>query len=329
MRPIFFAILLTLVSTPAFAATTWSSLDSQDFVRKAVCTTGTEAPPTLATEGLSTASLASVVVVVESGSAFGAGARLNAYTWNQFSAAWSRQPEADIELDATLKAQTIGPLNPGPVGRLVFAPSGLAAASTIILIGSPSAEGVRPQALDAYGRVYARVVGADGGIPEVTVANQPTAIAVEVGDGGLEIQGVVVGTIPADGGVPEVVVSGSVVATSPDGGVPEVTLGDFGTETNRLATTATATAGGLTGAVTVPDSTDVPVPATALENRRGVTIQNLGPSAIYCCLQTGCTTATGMRVLPGGSMYRGVGPSVGIFCISASGDADVRVEEVR
>jgi hypothetical protein len=275
MRPIFFAILLTLVSTPAFAATTWSSLDSQGFVRKAVCTTGTEAAPTLATEGLSAASLASVVVVVESGSAFGAGARLNAYTWNQFSAAWSRQPEADIELDATLKAQTIGPLNPGPVGRLVYAPSGLAAASTIILIGSPSAEGVRPQALDAYGRVYVRSVSADGDIPEVTLG------------------------------------------------------GKLGTETNRLATTATATAGGLTGAVTVPDSTDVPVPATALENRRGVTVQNLGPSAIYCCLQTGCTTATGMRVLPGGSMYRGVGPSVGIFCISASGDADVRVEEVR
>lgn len=188
MRPIFFAILLTLVSTPAFAATTWSSLDSQGFVRKAVCTTGTEAAPTLAAEGLSTASLVSVVVVVESGSAFGTGARLNAYTWNQFSAAWSRQPESDIELDATLEAQTIGPLNPGPVGRLVFAPSGLAAASTITLIGSPSAEGVRPQALDAYGRVYTRVVGADGGVPEVR---------------------------------------GTVVVTSPDGGLPEVGLGDL------------------------------------------------------------------------------------------------------
>lgn len=127
-----------------------------------------------------------------------------------------------------------------------------------------------------------------------------------------------------------VVVEGPVVVASADGGIPEVVLGEMlGTETNRLATTATATAGGLTGAVTVPDSTDVPVPATALENRRGVTVQNLGPSAIYCCLQTGCTTATGMRVLPGGSMYRGVGPSVGIFCISAGGDADVRVEEVR
>lgn len=177
MRPIFFAILLTIVSTPAFAATTWSSLDSQGFVRKAVCTTGTEAAPTLATEGLSAASLASVVVVVESGSAFGDGARLNAYTWNQFSAAWSRQPEADIELDATLKAQTIGPLNPGPVGRLAYAPSGLAAASTIILIGSPSAEGVRPQALDAYGRVYTRVVGADGGAPEVVSVSANTAAA--------------------------------------------------------------------------------------------------------------------------------------------------------
>ncbi|MGI5862878.1 MAG: hypothetical protein ACOX6T_12575 [Myxococcales bacterium] len=62
-------------------------------------------------------------------------------------------------------------------------------------------------------------------------------------------------------------------SVSADGGIPEVTLGEMlGTETNRLATTATATAGGLTGAVTVPDSIDVPVPATALENRRGATV---------------------------------------------------------
>jgi hypothetical protein len=374
MRPIFFAILLTIVSTPAFAATTWSSLDSQGFVRKAVCTTGTEAAPALATAGLSAASLASVVVVVESGSAFGAGARLNAYTWNQFSAAWSRQPEADLELDATLEAQTIGPLNPGPVGRLVFAPSGLAAASTITLIGSPSAEGVRPQALDAYGRVYTRVVGAGGGVPEVrgtVVVTSPDGGLPEVGLGDLltalapgyvaivDALGNQIGIAAAPLASEPIVDGAAVGAANPlpqsiwgveRGATQSVaatvsTLGNdhagvdvairsesgalLGTETNRLATSASATGGGLTGAVTVPDSIDVSVPATALENRRGATVQNLGPSAIYCCLQTGCTAATGMRVLPGGSMYRGIGPSVGIFCISSSGDADVRVEEVR
>lgn len=268
MRPIFFAILLTIMSTPAFAATTWSSLDSQGFVRKAVCTTGTEAAPTLATVGLSTASLVSVVVVVESSSAFGAGARLNAYTWNQFSAAWSRQPEADLELDATLEAQTIGPLNPGPVGRLVFAPSGLAAASTITLIGSPSAEGVRPQALDAYGRVYTRVVGAGGGLPEFT---------------------------------------------------------------GRVNTSASISA--AHGEVACSEQAATALPATALDGRRSILVQNLGPNAIYVCASDACDDETGLRVLPGGTLSLDVGDAIGLYCRASTAaqvaGAGVRYLEVR
>jgi len=221
-------------------------------------------------------------------------------------------------------------------------------------VQTPDGGMIRTQA-DELGRAYVRLVSADGGVPEVR-----GTVAVTSPDGGIpEVSLGDLGTsarpLPA-----EIVADGAAVgAANPlpqsiwgaaRGATPAAsptvsTLGNdragvdvalrslsgelLGTETNRLATNASATGGGLTGAVTVPDSIDVSVPATALENRRGATVQNLGPSAIYCCLQTGCTAATGMRVLPGGSMYRGIGPSVGIFCISASGDADVRVEEVR
>ena len=205
-------------------------------------------------------------------------------------------------------------------------------------------------------------------IADMEDGRTPVHPYVQTPDGGMirtqadELGRAYVRLVSADGGVPEV--RGTVAVTSPDGGIPEVSLGDLGTSARPLPAEIVADGAAVGAANPLPQSiwgaargatpAASPTVSTLGNDRAGVdvalrslsgellgtetnrlatnasaTVQNLGPSAIYCCLQTGCTAATGMRVLPGGSMYRGIGPSVGIFCISASGDADVRVEEVR
>jgi hypothetical protein len=81
-----------------------------------------------------------------------------------------------------------------------------------------------------------------------------------------------------------------------------------------------------TAAVSVGTSA-VALPTTALANRQGFMLQNLGPSDLYIGAST-VTTATGVKV-PSGSTFSepALGPHVTIYGIVASSTADVRVME--
>jgi hypothetical protein len=124
----------TLIVASSQAATTWAS---SGVGVTATCTTGTEAAPTLATQGMSLEGLDSFVVVVKStASAFSAGT-LDAYIYDLVSASWSRAPDLDLTVKAGLTQQAFyGFRVTAPRGRIAFIPNGLGQANVVYLNGS-------------------------------------------------------------------------------------------------------------------------------------------------------------------------------------------------
>lgn len=86
-------ILLTLgFSLPTAAACVWT--DTGATARKVVCDSGTEAAPTLVTEGISLGTVATIGIVAQAAAgqtftAAPAGA-LHIYVWDNFVGAWAR-----------------------------------------------------------------------------------------------------------------------------------------------------------------------------------------------------------------------------------------------
>lgn len=74
-------------------------------------------------------------------------------------------------------------------------------------------------------------------------------------------------------------------------------------------------------------TTATALPATALTGRRKIYIQNLDNQEIFLG-GSGVTTANGLRIAAGGVFEDEVGDDVGLFAITASGTADVRVFEL-
>ena len=86
------AVLCLALSLPAAAACVWSTTGST--ARKVVCDSGTEAAPTLITEGITLNTVASIGVVAEAavGQTFTAApaGTLRIYIWDEFVGAWAR-----------------------------------------------------------------------------------------------------------------------------------------------------------------------------------------------------------------------------------------------
>jgi hypothetical protein len=124
-------------------ATTWTqdaTLSTyQAAVAKAVCTTGTEADPTLVTEGLDLWSLTGFAVHAEAAAAMTAGGLLKAYAWNPVTARWN--PVSDGSLDlivAAVQYQAFQGLEvTSGIGRIAYVPSGVGQAVTLYLVGTP------------------------------------------------------------------------------------------------------------------------------------------------------------------------------------------------
>lgn len=104
---------------------------------KAVCSTGSEAAPVAATDGLSLEGLGGFAVHVEAESAIGGGT-LQAYLFNQESGNWNRA-SADLDLVVTtglLRQGFAGFRVPSPAGRIAYVPSGLNVAVAVYLNGT-------------------------------------------------------------------------------------------------------------------------------------------------------------------------------------------------
>jgi hypothetical protein len=122
-------------------ATTWTqdaTLSTyQAAVAKAVCTTGTEADPTLVTEGLDLWSLTGFAVHAEAAAAMTVDGLLKAYAWNPVSARWNPVPDLDLTVAALQYQAFPGFEVTSGIGRIAYVPSGVGQAVTLYLVGTP------------------------------------------------------------------------------------------------------------------------------------------------------------------------------------------------
>jgi hypothetical protein len=122
-------------------ATTWTQdatvPSTQAAVAKAVCTTGTEAAPTLVTEGLDLWSLTGFVVHAEAAAAMTAGGLLKAYVWNPVTARWNPVPDLDLTVAALQYQAFAGFAVSSGIGRIAYVPSGVGQAVTLYIVGTP------------------------------------------------------------------------------------------------------------------------------------------------------------------------------------------------
>lgn len=89
-------------------ATTWSNPEA--YISQAVCTTGTESAPTLATQGLTLKFLTGFEVYLSADSTktlSGAGT-LQAFRYSNFLGRWARAPEFDIVITGALATGITG-----------------------------------------------------------------------------------------------------------------------------------------------------------------------------------------------------------------------------
>lgn len=115
----------------ALASCTYTAPDANTV--KSVCTTTTEAAPTLVTEGLSLSGVRAFNVVATASSAWTAGGTLNAYIWSAQAGAWVRAPDFDLTLPATTGQAwqaVFVPVNQG--SRIDYKPSVVGAVTTTI-----------------------------------------------------------------------------------------------------------------------------------------------------------------------------------------------------
>lgn len=130
------ALVVALAAAPAFAATTWTADTTTPYrTSKAVCTTGTEAAPSVATQGLPLNGLAGFTVHAEAAAAMTAGGVLQAYLWNPVTARWNRAPDLDLTVSAVQWQSFAGFQVAAGTGRIAYVPSGIGQAVNIYVIG--------------------------------------------------------------------------------------------------------------------------------------------------------------------------------------------------
>lgn len=162
MKKTMFAVLLfgLLVAATATATTTWTAGDSGDRrTATAVTTTGTEAAPTLSTQGFGLSGARGFSVHVESACvladggctypAFSAGT-LKAYLLNPVTNKWGRAPKLDCEVPSASSASCSGYRVEANWGRVAFIPAGLGA-STALNVYVVSDQGVTAEAMGSAG----------------------------------------------------------------------------------------------------------------------------------------------------------------------------------
>ena len=133
-----------VLGTSALATTTWTSKSGGDFPSAtAVTTTGTEAAPTLATQGFDLNGLAGFTVHLES-IANGDGGVMNfsagtllGYLYNPVSGVWNRASELDLVVAAGVPtAAYTGFSVSNPNGRVAWVPSGVGVAVKVYIEGT-------------------------------------------------------------------------------------------------------------------------------------------------------------------------------------------------
>lgn len=82
-----------------------------------------------------------------------------------------------------------------------------------------------------------------------------------------------------------------------------------------------------TSTTTVGSVTPTPLPATALTARTSLIVYNEGTDSIFCG-GASVTTATGVRVPPGGERAFPLSMRVALWAIAASGNQDIRTLEL-
>lgn len=109
-------------------ATTWSTLSGRSV--KAVCTTGTESAPTLATEGMSLDGVGGFSVHLEGDvtRTITTAGTLQAYLYEDVTGIWNRAPDLDLTPGVTgvRGCGFIGFTVPSARGRIAYLPSGVA-----------------------------------------------------------------------------------------------------------------------------------------------------------------------------------------------------------
>jgi hypothetical protein len=111
--------------------TTYSLTDRRSV--KAACTTGTEAAPTLATEGMSLDQVGGFVVHAQAAGAMTAGGKLKAYLWNVKAARWNPAPDLDLTVAALQFQGFVGFAVPSAQGRAAYLPSGVGVAVDVYI----------------------------------------------------------------------------------------------------------------------------------------------------------------------------------------------------
>ena len=141
---ILLALATVALAGTALATTTWTSKAGGDFPSAtSTTTTGTEAAPTLATEGFSLDGLAGFTVHLESvpngdGGVmnFSAGTLLG-YLYNPVSGVWNRASELDLVVAAGgSTAAYTGFTVSNPNGRVAWVPSGVGVAVRVYIEGT-------------------------------------------------------------------------------------------------------------------------------------------------------------------------------------------------
>lgn len=214
---------------------------------------------------------------------------------------------------------------------------------TNVYLQAPDGGTVR-QSADELGRAYVRSVAADGGIPEVALPAGESAddpLHVVPGDGTAaysaanplpqSIWGAERGLTPATAATVSPLGADhagvSVVARDQDGEI-------IGTDARPVKADLSVDTGAAWGEVLCPASVDISVPAIALEGRREVLVQNLGPNPVYLCPGTPCTVAAGVK-LQADEEWRSFafGSGITLSCIATVADqvsgAGLRYVEVK
>jgi hypothetical protein len=126
------------LSSPVFATTTWTVVQDAGYAL-AACTTGSEAAPTLVTQGLKLDGMRSITVSAEASVALtAASAGLKAYLWNPISAQWNRAPDLDLTTvnvtDQSWAAFSVSGALKG--SRVAWVPDGAGQAVSIYIMGA-------------------------------------------------------------------------------------------------------------------------------------------------------------------------------------------------
>lgn len=120
----FIAALLALaLPLASWASCTWTSIDQ--YSAKVVCTTGTEAAPTLVSEGVALNMVSySLAAEADSGQTLTSGSWA-AYLWIESAGGWARAPDLDVTVGAAGQRRLAWPgfTVAGRRGRIAYVPA--------------------------------------------------------------------------------------------------------------------------------------------------------------------------------------------------------------